>query len=88
MGIMGTTIMGIGRRIRRREKVRLSLIVGTQYYANGDKYEGDWSNDMRNGEGIDELQCLGTLAYVNGDRYEGQWKDDEIAGQGMSLSEL
>lgn len=25
--------------------------VGVYYYANGDKYDGDWKNDKINGEG-------------------------------------
>jgi len=29
-----------------------SAFVGKLFYANGDKYDGDWSNDMKNGEGI------------------------------------
>ena len=28
-----------------------SLSVGEFYYPNGEKYEGDWKNDMRNGRG-------------------------------------
>ena len=33
------------------EMVIFQKIIGTYYYANGDKYEGDWENDMRIGDG-------------------------------------
>lgn len=35
----------------------------------GEKYVGDWSDDMRNGHG--------THTYANGDVYIGKWKDDK-----------
>lgn len=45
-------------------------------YKNGDKYEGDWSNDLRHG--------LGTLWIYKGGktgkyvvRYNGEWRDDQ-----------
>ena len=37
-------------------------------YANGDKYEGQWCNDMRCG--------LGTLLFADGSSFVGQWIDD------------
>ena len=49
---------------------------GTVVYKNGDKYEGDWSNDLRHG--------LGTLWIYKGGktgkyvvRYNGEWRDDQ-----------
>lgn len=36
---------------------------GTLYYESGDKYEGEWREEMREGSG--------TLYYHSGDRYEG-----------------
>lgn len=34
------------------EKVLLQIYyLGTMLYANGAKYEGDWSNDDKHGEG-------------------------------------
>ncbi len=35
---------------------------GTYYYANGNKYTGDWVNDMRTGQGV--------FTWANGNRYE------------------
>ena len=50
------------------------------FYSNsgeskGDRYEGDWKNDKREGKGIH---------YWNnrGDRYEGDWKNDAKEGKG------
>lgn len=43
-------------------------------YMNGDKYEGNWRNGMRYGEGI--------YFYYNGDKYQGFWIDDRKEGKG------
>ena len=45
------------------------------YYKNGDRYEGEWKNDDREGKGI--------LNYKNGDRYDGEWKNDKREGKGI-----
>ena len=47
---------------------------------NGDKYTGEWANDMKNGKGNIQRKTLGILHYSNGCRYDGLWKDDEKAG--------
>ena len=39
---------------------------GVYYYTNGNKYEGGWKNDLKNGHGI-------YYNFVNGEKYEGQW---------------
>lgn len=33
------------------EKVNLKTTIGTLYYPNGDKYIGDWKNDVKSGQG-------------------------------------
>jgi len=38
------------------------------YYTNGEKYIGDWKNDLRHG--------IGTYYYNNGKLFEGQWIND------------
>lgn len=38
------------------------------YYYNGDKYDGDWYQDKRNGYGV--------YTYSGGAYYKGEWKDD------------
>jgi hypothetical protein len=43
---------------------------GNFYFMNGDRYEGEWQNDKRNGKG--------KLFFANGGNFEGIFKDDEI----------
>ena len=43
-------------------------------YTNGDKYEGQWVNDKKEGEG--------TMKYSNGNWYRGKWKNDKPNGLG------
>lgn len=31
--------------------VRLWVTVGAHYYTNGDRYEGEWRDDQRDGQG-------------------------------------
>jgi hypothetical protein len=42
---------------------------GTYLFPNGNRYDGDWVADLKEG--------YGTLTYVNGEKYEGQWKADK-----------
>ncbi len=45
-------------------------------YKDGSKYEGQWKNGQRNGEGV--------IFYNNGEKeYEGHWKDDQRHGEGV-----
>ena len=48
---------------------------GTQVYPNGDKYTGEWKDDMKHGHG--------TYTYNNGEVYVGEYKDDMKHGEGM-----
>ena len=70
-------------------------------YKNEDiknNYEGEWSNNQKNGIGIDKYltnseykgefkkgskEGIGTLCWSNGDKYEGQWKHNEMNGIGI-----
>ncbi|CAF1241585.1 unnamed protein product [Adineta steineri] len=45
-------------------------------FTNGDKYDGEWKNNMKNGEG--------TLVYADGGQYAGSWVDDERNGHGVN----
>ena len=47
---------------------------GTYTFANGDKYVGEWKDDMINGQG--------TFTWADGNKYVGEWKDDMRNGQG------
>jgi len=40
---------------------------GILIYPNGDRYEGQWTNGLRNGKGI--------MSYVNGTIYEEEWEN-------------
>ena len=44
-------------------------------YINGDIYQGDIKNDLKDGYGI--------MKYGNGFLYKGEWKDNEINGKGI-----
>ena len=45
-------------------------------YANGDKFEGQWKDDLRNG--------YGRLTFAKaGDFYEGEWQNDTMHGRGV-----
>ena len=54
---------------------------GTRNYANGDRYEGEYKDGKRHGQG--------TIFYpYGGGRYEGEWKDDKRHGQGTQFYSL
>jgi hypothetical protein len=48
---------------------------GSRTYAGGDKYEGEWKNNYRHGQG--------TYTYANGENYVGDWNTGEKNGQGV-----
>ena len=66
---------------------------GVYLYVNGNRYEGDWANDKKNGKGsytyfttgekyegqwVDgEKHGYGSYSYAYGDKYTGEWKDGE-----------
>ena len=47
---------------------------GVYTYTNGNVYDGQWEDDMRNGKG--------EYRYKNGNRYVGDWKDNVKNGVG------
>jgi len=70
---------------------------GTYYFSNGDKYDGEWKNDKRNGKGIythasgniyegefkdNKRNGKGTFTYPNGEKYVGEFKDNKKHGHG------
>ena len=44
--------------------------LGTYYYHNGNKYEGEWKNGKKNGKGIFYLE--------NNKKIEGYWRNDRM----------
>ena len=55
--------------------VRYSIILGEYTYANGDKYDGEWKDNKKDGKGI--------LSCANGDKYDGNWANDKRNGEGI-----
>ena len=49
------------------------------FYSNGDKYDGEWMNDLKQGDG--------KYVWKNGSRYEGEWLDDLMDGLGTYFDE-
>ena len=47
---------------------------GTDTWANGKKYVGEWKNDKYHGNG--------TMTYSRGDKYVGEYKDGKRNGKG------
>ena len=47
---------------------------GKMEYPNGDVYEGEWKNNMRDGRG--------KITFVNQSSYDGMWSKDKMNGQG------
>eukprot|EP01017_Pseudomicrothorax_dubius_P014281 TRINITY_DN1668_c0_g2_i1.p1 TRINITY_DN1668_c0_g2~~TRINITY_DN1668_c0_g2_i1.p1 ORF type:complete len:395 (+),score=104.70 TRINITY_DN1668_c0_g2_i1:132-1316(+) len=52
---------------------------GIQYYPNGDKYEGGWDKNMRNGQGT--LWVAGAKGKLRRE-YTGDWEADKKSGRG------
>ena len=48
--------------------------LGTFTFTNGNKYVGEWKDNVRNGQGA--------LTIANGNKYVGEWKDSRSHGQG------
>ena len=74
--------------------------VGTYMWTDGQRYAGDWVDDVQQGRGEwsskagDKYQGdfragrrdgSGSMTYANGMRYEGLWKADQEAGRGKLL---
>jgi hypothetical protein len=49
--------------------------TGKMEYANGDVYEGQWKNNMRNGKG--------KITFIDKSTYDGIWTKDQITGKGI-----
>ena len=95
------------KRLRYREKTIKKEIIGIQLkgkngkmvitYDNGDKYEGEFVDNIKEGKGIyyfnngdkyegeffeDLKDGYGVYYYKNGDKYEGEYKEDKKDGHG------
>ena len=56
------------------ESLRFHNCFGTWTFANGDKYVGEWKDDLFHGQG--------TYTWPDGQKYVGEYKDDNKHGQG------
>ena len=73
------------KRLRHRESTIKRDIIGIEKkgkngkmsitYDNGDKYEGDFVDNVKEGKGV--------YYYINGDKYEGEFFEDEKDGYGV-----
>ena len=61
--------------IKGKEKEFIIIIKG---HRKGDRYEGDWSDDKRDGKGI--------YYYNNGDCLMGDYSKDKHIGRHVGLS--
>jgi len=52
-------------------------------YNTGDRYEGEWVDNKRNGKGKLLNKTIGTFYFFNGEKYEGEWKDSQMHGKGF-----
>lgn len=60
-------------------------ILGTQLFADGGKYDGDWKDDKKAGKGTFSSNCIGTYIFSNRGRYEGEMADGVVNGQGNPI---
>ena len=73
----------------------------TQVWANGDRYEGEYRDGKRNGQGNnfyanghghegeyrdDKMHGQSKFFWANGDRYEGEYRDGKKHGQGTFIT--
>lgn len=71
--------------------------IGTLIFANGNKYVGEWKQNLKEGEGkmiftsgetysgqfvANRFQGYGIYQFKNGNRYEGYWKEGKPHGEG------
>ena len=54
--------------------------LGTQFYADGSVYKGNFKSDLRSGQG--------TQIYRDGSIYRGNWLEDEFHGSGSFYGSL
>ena len=52
--------------------------TGFYYYKNGDRYDGDWKGDKKQGKGV--------YYYRNGDRRMGNYLNDKPIGKHVLLT--
>ena len=65
--------------------------VGSYVWENGDKYEGTWKDNKRQGKGTmiygdsKVWHGLGSFTYTKGDKYVGWWDENKKSGEGVFI---
>lgn len=65
--------------VNSKEQVYFIQYLGIYHWVNGSKYEGEFREGSRNGNGI----WMSSISDTQYDRYEGQYKDDKKHGYGI-----
>lgn len=74
-------MMVCGKMVKEMDEVFSSYILGTQYFADGGKYDGEWRDDKKSGKGT-SFTHLGLYIFSNRERYEGEIEDGIVHGKG------
>jgi len=67
-----------GRMTCVTEKVMHATSIGIYYYANGDKFEGEWKNNNRDGKGKPFFYPIGILYLADGKKIEEQYLNGRL----------
>ena len=59
-------------------------LLGICYYPNGNKYEGEFKDEMPHGIG-NSLNYLGKYYAADGSKYEGEWENGKVQGKGTKF---
>jgi hypothetical protein len=76
MGIASKVII---LTVNSKEQVFLFQYLGIYLWINGSRYEGEFKEGSRNGNGV----WVSSITEKQYDRYEGQYKDDKKHGYGI-----
>lgn len=55
-------------------KVEDTTTIGVLYYANGEKYDGEWDGGSICGKGV--------FYFASGEKYDGEWRENKESGKG------
>lgn len=63
--------------------IYIFITIGTCFYANGNRYEGDLKDGVMNGKGKSYYIIIkGMYSFSDGSKYEGEYKDGKRCGIG------
>lgn len=76
-----------GEVICGKAEVGVWVFVGSGLCPSNDRYEGEWKEDAKCGEGK-RNNTIGVYYYANGNKYEGVWEKDVEWGRGKEVRTL